>query len=365
MRLSHLKTWISICGSTLLILGGCFGMECGPGSGQNRKTLNLWNQFYSLLGQSEFSQAANIATQIIKRTPKDPVAYQQRALVLMQIGRHDEAIADFSKSLSLGSKDPNTYSLRSTCYYLTGQYDRALADANAAIGIDPKQWPFYYGRAEIYYTQGQLDLAQSDLNQAIKLNPECGEAYFHLAFILHKKGEREKARDYFAKANEIQPEILTRREHAQKMAKAREVLDFFEEEATTGSDYIYGEIDGDATQGQPAESQNKEAVSINIYGVSAEPSEVRPGEEFELKVDYMITDSTVSENELPYILTYSILENDEVRAESPNRYNAARGTRETQVIGLRAGRKTGTYTIKVILQYKDKIAGQSIKLRVK
>lgn len=365
MKILSCKTWLMIYIFVLLTFGGCFGTERGSHGVQDKKTLNLWSQFYSLIGQSEFTQAVNLATQIINRTPKDPLAYQQRAIALMQTGQQNEAIADYSKSLSLGSNDPHTYSLRGTSYFLSGQYERALSDMNMAIDIDPAQWPFYYGRAEVYFVQGLLDRAQSDLTQAINLNPECGEALFHLAYILHKKSDKDKARAYFEKAFQLQPEILTRREQAQQIALSQEVRDFFEEEATVANEYIYGETEEVEDLEQPQVAEGQDVVKIEIYDVSTKPTEVIPSEEFELRVDYMITDNTISDNNLPFTLTYSILEGEEVRAELLNHYKANRGTRETQIIGLRASRKIGTYTIKVILQYKEKIAGQSIRLQVK
>jgi tetratricopeptide (TPR) repeat protein len=283
----------------------------------------------------------------------------------MQTGRQNEAIADYTKSLSLGSNDPQSYFLRGTCYFLLGQYDRALQDVNVAINLDPAQWMFYFTRAEVYLIQEQSDRAQSDLERAIEIKPDFGEAYFHLAHIFHVNNEREKARSYYNKAFQLQPEILTRREQVQRMLVSEEVRDYFVEEANIASKYIYGEMEEEEFGERPQVSQGQETVKIDIFDVSTDPKEVNPGEEFELRIEYMISDNTVSENSLPFSLTYRILEGDELKADSLNRYTTDRGARERRIIGLRAAQEFGIYTIEVILQYKDKIAGRSMKLKVR
>jgi tetratricopeptide (TPR) repeat protein len=286
-------------------------------------------------------------------------------MVLIQTGQLNEAISDFGKALTLNPKDAFSYSLRGSSYYLLGQYERAVADASKSIEIDPKQWAFYLSRAEAYIILGQLDLAQSDLNQSLKINAECAEAYFQLAFLLHKTGERDKAGSYFAKAEKLQPEILNRGEKIKKITKAAEVLTCHTEQLNVAKEYLYGDTSEDEPQQQPLDSQSENVVKVDIYRVITNPSEVKPGEEFELKTDFMVTDTTTSQNIVPFTLTYSVLEGEDVKIEVPNQYKATRGTRETQIIVLRASRKTGLYTIKVILQYKDKIVGQMTKITVK
>jgi tetratricopeptide (TPR) repeat protein len=52
-------------------------------------------------------------------------------------GKYDEAIADYTKAISLDPNDATAYTNRGLAYESKGEVDRAIADYTKAIEINP------------------------------------------------------------------------------------------------------------------------------------------------------------------------------------------------------------------------------------
>jgi len=94
--------------------------------------------------------------------------YYNRGTELGQLKRYEEAIADFSKAISIYPFDFE-YGNRATAYYFLGRYREALRDFDRAIALDPDNANSYYGRAMTYRTLGDFVAAQEDAKKSCSL----------------------------------------------------------------------------------------------------------------------------------------------------------------------------------------------------
>jgi len=84
-----------------------------------------------------------------------------------------------------------------------GKYNEALADIERAFKVKPDPQAAYYGtRGVIYYALGRLEEAVKDLNRGLELDCDCGESYFFRAQAYEKMGQHEKAEQDRLKAKE-------------------------------------------------------------------------------------------------------------------------------------------------------------------
>lgn len=86
----------------------------------------------------------------------------------------DQAISDFSKSISLDPAFPDAWFQRGIVYLNQFKPEKGLPDLDRAIQLYPKYSYYYFGRAEYYMREGKFNLAIQDLETATKLNPEDG-----------------------------------------------------------------------------------------------------------------------------------------------------------------------------------------------
>jgi tetratricopeptide (TPR) repeat protein len=84
----------------------------------------------------------------------------------------EQAIADFSKSISLNPEFPDAWFQRGIVYLNQFKPEKGLPDLDQAIKLYPQYSYYYFGRAEYYIREGKFSLAINDLEKAVKLNPE-------------------------------------------------------------------------------------------------------------------------------------------------------------------------------------------------
>jgi tetratricopeptide (TPR) repeat protein len=91
------------------------------------------------------------------------------------LGKYDEAISNYSKSIEYDYYSDIPLARRGYTYTKKGQFDLAIKDINEAIKIDPKSTEYYMYRADYYIAIGNNDLASADLKTVIKLSDDDEE----------------------------------------------------------------------------------------------------------------------------------------------------------------------------------------------
>ena len=137
----------------------------------------------------------NIAslTDVVKRNPSDPGAFNTRGAAYARIGQYKEAIADFGEAITLRPTYSPAYTNRALAFRQMGRDDDALADFNRAIETNSVYGPAYLGRGNLLRARGEFDLAIADLTQAIRLNPESAQGYHSRGLIYQRQGLYIKA----------------------------------------------------------------------------------------------------------------------------------------------------------------------------
>jgi tetratricopeptide (TPR) repeat protein/GTPase SAR1 family protein len=127
--------------------------------------------FHNTLGRHE--QAIIDYTRAIELDPKDALTYYQRGLVFFQMGDDGRAVADFNKENIYNpssTRGAAKYRERGDFHYEQREYALAIADYTRAIDLNPKAMLYYLNRGVVYVRQGEYALAIADYTRAIDLN---------------------------------------------------------------------------------------------------------------------------------------------------------------------------------------------------
>jgi tetratricopeptide (TPR) repeat protein len=112
-----------------------------------------------------------------------------RGQVLVAMGRHDEAYADFTEVIG---DDPNYaeyYFDRGNLLRRMGRDAEAAADYETAMRVSPPFVEVYYNRGDLRAGQGDLDAALADFGYVLELDPSFVDAYVNRAGLLAEAGE--------------------------------------------------------------------------------------------------------------------------------------------------------------------------------
>lgn len=142
--------------------------------------------------------------------PKNADAYRSRGDARSDLGRFQEAVADYTKVMELNPADTRIYCARAAAYRSLGQTSRAIEDLDRAIALDPRDACAYISRGAIYCdVTNQPELAVRDFAKAIELDPKDVVAYTNLGNACLKLKKFDQAIAKYSKAIELDPNYAT------------------------------------------------------------------------------------------------------------------------------------------------------------
>jgi tetratricopeptide (TPR) repeat protein/membrane associated rhomboid family serine protease len=132
--------------------------------------------------------------------------YYNRGLAFDREGRHDEAIADYTKAIAFKPDDADAYYRRGADEGGKGMWEQAIADFAKAIALKPDYADAFNYRGLAYGKKGLLESAISDYTSAIELKPDFVWAYENRGWAYGNKGLYDEAVADFTKAIALKPD---------------------------------------------------------------------------------------------------------------------------------------------------------------
>ncbi|MGB0128113.1 MAG: FecR domain-containing protein, partial [Rhodocyclaceae bacterium] len=140
----------------------------------------------------------------------------QRAGLLLQIGRADEAQADLERALAAAPGRADALALQAVIAVTQNDKDRALGLANRAVGQDGKSAPARMALSYVEQAGGRLDAALASVRVATEIDPGSALAWARLAELHLSTGHLDEALAAAQRAESLDP----------RRAKTQTVLGF-------------------------------------------------------------------------------------------------------------------------------------------
>jgi lipoprotein NlpI len=154
--------------AALLLLGGA-----GTALASSYDDLNAGIQLYNLRQWKDAIAAFDKALTANDLAPSlQFIAHYDRGRAHLLLAQFDQAIADYSASLTLRPGETQVLLDRAFAYGKTGKLDQAAADLDSAIGARPKLGFLYGMRAVLDVRRGQADKSREDTKTALTLMPQ-------------------------------------------------------------------------------------------------------------------------------------------------------------------------------------------------
>jgi adenylate cyclase len=170
-----------------VIRGGVFGKEAEAGyplceralalDPNNVRALIFLTIKYRLgigLPERDLQRADELVSRALALDPNSAYAHEEKAWVLLDQGRLDEALAEAERAHSLDPANPYAYANMGEAFIALGRFEKALDFFDKAIRLsphDPVLYYFYGAKARAYNELKQYDQAIEAARQAIAINP--------------------------------------------------------------------------------------------------------------------------------------------------------------------------------------------------
>ena len=188
----------------------------------------------------EALQALDKATAL---SPRDVFAHNEKGLLLVQAGRHAEAVIAFKRALP-GAPDPATVLLNlGVVYGLMGEYDAALHAFDQALLADPRSVAVHSQRSAVLHMMGQFDAALHEAEQELRLNRYSLEANIRLSEALVGLERVEEALAGYSACLSIDPEHLSSQKRVVELCRGLTVASCTPEHmAVLGRAYTWKQV---------------------------------------------------------------------------------------------------------------------------
>ena len=159
------------------------------------------------------SPAAYVDTKLDKatrlaKTPTTASEYVDRGNQLMDDGKYDSAIADYTQALTLDAKDDWALADRGLAEARSHKTDLATKDLDAALALNPKNQVVYRGRGMLAMNSQHLKEAVEAFTKSLELEPDSAFALGKRAEVYSRLDMKDKARADAAEASRLDPAYL-------------------------------------------------------------------------------------------------------------------------------------------------------------
>jgi len=126
----------------------------------------------------------------------------------MHIEKGDTALAliDYDKSIEIDPYYAPCYGNRAIILYQTNRLEEALADLNAAIHLNTRESGYYINRGLVRYQLNDLRGAMADYDQVIEMDNQNLIARFNRGLLRFQVGDNNRAIEDFDVVIEIEPD---------------------------------------------------------------------------------------------------------------------------------------------------------------
>jgi tetratricopeptide (TPR) repeat protein len=145
---------------------------------------------------------------MIRRDPSKATLRDDVAVLYLEMGRPEEAAAQFGASARLRPQSAEAHYNYATALTLAGRPAEAIEEYERSIAIRPDYAVAHNNLADAFLRLGRIPDAVRHYRQALRLDSKYAEAHFNLGSVLGSQGEDQEAIAEFGRAVELKPDLV-------------------------------------------------------------------------------------------------------------------------------------------------------------
>ena len=153
------------------------------------------------------------------------MAYSNLGLALIEQGRREEALACFSKAISLDPQAEAGYDNFGITLYAQGHRDESIPYFVKALQINPRNGAAHNNLGLALLERGQVDEAITHFSEALRINPENAVALNSLGMAMARLGRLDEAETRYREALQVEPRYESVHMNLGRLLESRGRLD--------------------------------------------------------------------------------------------------------------------------------------------
>jgi tetratricopeptide (TPR) repeat protein len=251
-----------------------------PGMKLNRTAVQSLNLGIAYAGRVQLEKAAAVLREGLKNKEDSLPIANELAVVLMLVGRDEEAYSIFDLALAKHPQDQHTQIL-SLHTLVNSNANRALGYSRKLLSLYSDQWELLYLAGVLECREGEYEQARAHLEHSIFLNPNYYQSQGMLGVALSGLGDLPAAKPHLDQAialGDNQPEVQYRLAQTLKRlgdtANAQEKLRIYKQLKKTQSDTIQAAEKSEMGDQALAEGNPSQAASLYQEALQITPNDI-------------------------------------------------------------------------------------------
>ena len=184
---------------------------CATGRVTEMQRLQAQNSYERALNQISQGQTALAMSSLQEATGLNPgmaLYHDTLGMLLLDLGRIDQAVAELKKAVDLDPHRGDTYFPLGTALAEARRWDSAVAAYRKAIA-QPSLTVTDYAHQNLglaLFHLGRFREAEDALRFALSVDPDLQAAYYNLGLVLTAEKRQDEAKAFFRRARQIAPE---------------------------------------------------------------------------------------------------------------------------------------------------------------
>ncbi|WP_100401406.1 tetratricopeptide repeat protein [Bacillus sp. FJAT-42315] len=168
-----------------------------------------------LLETDQTEEAEEALNEAIHRYPDAFSLYIERGILLFELEKYEESLADFHRAQELDEKDPDPQYWLSRVHYFSGNLHQALVHCHELVKLDSEDASVYKLRAQLYGKLGRFEKAENDYTIALEKEEDMKDQTLReRSFVRYQQGKFEQAYDDLLSALQENPSLNEVSEYA-------------------------------------------------------------------------------------------------------------------------------------------------------
>ena len=150
-------------------------------------------------------------TNILKNSPRNPVAHNNLGAAFANMGKLDEAAPHFYAAEAANPRDAEVHYNLGRYFLQRGKLDQAMSEYGLCLYWTGSQALAAKARFDLglaFSQKNQIEQAKANYRAAIKLDPDSAQGYVNLGVLLYSEKKTDEAMGLFTQALQVQQDAL-------------------------------------------------------------------------------------------------------------------------------------------------------------
>ena len=183
----------------------------------------LFNNGILLFNKGQYAEAVEQFSKMIKTSPNNADAYNNRGASYIRLKQFDLAIADFEKVKEISPDLKGLYSNIGTVMYYKEEYEKALLNYDMEIDKEADNYLAYFNKALCLLKLERDDEALQNIDKSIVLKPDFYWAHCFKGDILVRQKSIEKAIESYEDAVHLNSDTPYAKDQLAKLSAEKTV----------------------------------------------------------------------------------------------------------------------------------------------